>query len=285
MSKASDRTKGIIYLVIAALGFALMSLFVKLDVVEDIPTAQKVLFRNSVSMIVSISMVIYHKSSFFGKKENQKFLLIRSAFGTAGMLLYFFSISRLDLSDANMLNKLSTFFLILFSAIFLNERVRRFQIIAIIVAFVGSLLIIQPSFDFNFLPYLTSILAAMFAGAAYTVLRVLGKKEEYYTVVLYFSTFSVVVLLPIVILNFVPMNFIQVICLVCVGVFATVGQFGTTLAYKYAPAREISIFNYTNVIFAAMLSIFILGVTPDILSVMGYIVIFGAAYYIFKTKE
>lgn len=284
MSHLSDKTKGIIFIIVASLGFALMSMFVKF-VPNTIPVTQKVLFRNAVSMIVSFIMVITHKSSLFGKKENQKLLLSRSALGTVGMLLFFYSITKLDLGDANMLNKLSTFFLILFSALFLKEKVKRHQIIAIIIAFIGSLFIIKPSFDFVALPYITSILAAAFAGAAYTLLRILGKKEAYYTVVLYFSTFSVVVLTPFVVFNYVYMPLEYILYLVLAGVFATVGQFGTTLAYKFAPANEISIFNYTNVIFAAVISIILFDSIPDPLSLIGYFVIFSAAYYVFKTKK
>ncbi len=284
MSNYSSKTKGILFLIIAAFGFALMSMFVKF-VDADIPIAQKVFFRNGVSMIVSLIMVISNKSSFYGKKENQKILLSRSAFGTMGMLLFFYSITKLDLSDANMLNKLSTFFLILFSAVFLKEKVEVNRGIAIIIAFIGSLFIIKPALNIDILPYMTSIMAAAFAGAAYTLLRVLGKKEKYYTVVLYFSTFSVIVLLPFVIINFEPMSNIDFVYLILVGVFATVGQFGTTLAYKYAPANEISIFNYTNVIFAAIISITIFDVSPDPISLIGYVIIFSAAYYVFRTKK
>ena len=201
------------------------------------------------------------------------------------MVLFFYSITTLNIGDANMLNKLSTFFLIGFSALFLKEHVKPYQIIAIVIAFLGSLLIVKPSFDVSILPYLTSFLAAMFAGAAYTVLRVLGPKTEYYIVVLVFSSFSVIVLLPYVLLfQYTVMSVTQVWLLIGAGLAATIGQFGTTLAYKYAPAKDISIFNYTNVIFAAMFGLFFLNEVPDLLSVIGYIVIFFAALYIFKKK-
>ncbi len=287
MSNKSNQFKGIVFLVIAALGFAFMSLFIKLVKLsgDPIPTGQMVLFRNLVSVVVAIILIRVKKSSYFGKKENINWLLFRSALGTAGMLLFFYSLSNLNLSDANMLNKLSTFFLIIFSALFLKEKVKPYQIIAIIVAFIGSLFIIKPVFNIEILPYVTSVLAAMFAGAAYTVLRVLGKKEEYYTIVLFFSTFSVVVLLPyVLIFSNAPMTVLQTVYLILAGASATVGQFGTTLAYKYAPAREISIFNYTNVVFAALLGIMFLGEIPDPISLIGYLVIFGAAFYIFKKK-
>lgn len=291
MAKYTDKTKGILFIVLAALGFALMSLFVKF-VDNDIPTTQKVLFRNGISVIVSFFMVVYHKESFYGKKENTPLLLLRSTFGTIGMLLFFYSISTVDsLGDVNMLNKLSTFFLIIFSAIFLGEKVKKYQITMIVVAFIGSLFIIKPSFEVDLFPYMASVLAAVAAGAAYTVLRVLGTKEKYYTVVLFFSTFSVVSITSLMLLidkpffNFAPMNFTEILYLTLAGLFATVGQFGTTLAYKYAPAKEISIFNYTNVVFASILSIIVFSDVPDVYSIVGYFIIFGAAYYMFKRKK
>ncbi len=282
----NNKTKGIIAIIIAALGFALMSLFVKFTS-SDIPSTQKVLFRNAISLIISLGMVIKHRSSFYGQKKNQGMLLLRSTFGTIGMLLFFYSIDKLPLGDANMLNKLSTFFLIIFSAMFLKEKVKPYQVVMIFLAFGGTLFIMKPTLDIVILPYAISLLAAMFAGAAYTVLRVLGKKEAYYTVVLYFSTFSVVSisLLMLVIdaplFNFVAMSRNDIIYLILAGVFATVGQFGTTLAYKYAPAKDISIFNYTNVVFASILGIIVFNQIPDIYSIIGYVIIFGAAYYMF----
>ncbi len=279
----SNRNKGILALIIASLGFAFMSIFVKLS--GDLPVVQKVLFRNGVSMIVAFIMVTYHKDSYYGKKENRKLLLVRSTFGTIGMLLYFYSISNLVAADANALNKLSSFFLIGFSFIILREKVSKNQILAIIIAFIGSLFIIKPSFDFNFLPYLTSILAAASAGAAYTVLRMLGKREKYYTVVLFFSTFSCIVLLPFVIFQYEPMTSMQVIYLILTGLSATIGQFGTTIAYKYAPAKEISIFNFSNVVFVTLIAIPFLGELPDIWSILGYFVIFAASFYMFKNNK
>ncbi|AIO19206.1 EamA-like transporter family protein [Candidatus Izimaplasma bacterium HR1] len=279
----SNRAKGIIAILVASLGFAFMSIFVKLA--GDLPVAQKVIFRNIVSMIVAFIMVTINKESYYGKKENRELLYIRSAFGTIGMLLFFYSISNLVAADANALNKLSSFFLIGFSFLVLRERISKPQLIAIIIAFIGALLIIKPSLDFEILPYFTSIMAAMFAGAAYTMLRLLGNKEKYYTIVLFFSTFSFIVLLPFVAYNYVPMTSMQWLYLFLTGLGATIGQFGTTIAYKYAPAKEISIFNFSNVVFVTLLAIPILGELPDYLSLIGYFVIFGASFYMFKYKK
>ncbi len=239
------------------------------------------MFRNGVSAIISFGFVMYYKERLFGKKENQKFLLLRSALGTLGIIFYFYAIDNLVLSDADMLNKLSPFLLIIFSALFLKEKARRFQIIAIIIAFIGTLLIIKPQFSLETIPYISGLLSAIFAAGAYTVLRVLGQREKFYTVVFYFSFFSTVVLLPFVIMFYEPMETKQLIYLLLAGVFATLGQFGLTVAYKFAPAREISIFFYSTVVYSALISIVLFGQIPDTWSIIGYIIIFSASFYMF----
>ncbi|MGM0866381.1 MAG: DMT family transporter [Bacillota bacterium] len=275
----SNRNKGILLLLLSAFGFSLMAAFVKLS--GDVPTIQKTFFRNIVSVFIAFGFVRYHKERLFGKKENQKLLLLRSGLGAVGIVLFFYAIDHLVLSDADMLNKLSPFLTIIFSAIFLRERTRVFQVVAIIIAFIGTLFIIKPAFSFNTIPYLAGVFSAIFAAGAYTVLRVLGSREKFYTVVFYFSFFTTIVLLPFVISFYEPMSVKQWIYLLSAGVFATVGQFGITIAYKFAPAREISIFFYSTVVYSAMISIFLFGQIPDVLSIIGYVIIFAASFYMF----
>ena len=180
-----------------------------------------------------------------------------------------------------MLNKISPFLVVIFCALILKEKINLKQISAIIVAFIGALFIIKPTFDVRVVPYLVGFLSAVFAALAYTCVRMLGNKEEYYTIVFFFSTFSLIAVLPMFIYVYEPMTMMQFVYLILAGVFASLGQFGVTLAYKYAPAKEISIFDYSNIIFSAILSIFLFGVYPDKLSVVGYFIIFAAAFYMF----
>lgn len=278
----SDRNKGIILLLISAMGFSLMAMFIKLS--GDVPTVQKTLFRNAISMMIAFGFVRHYKARLFGKKKHQKILLLRSSLGAIGVLLNFYAIDHLVLSDADMLNKMSPFITIIFAAIFLKEYVMKFQIVSIIIAFVGTLFIIKPVLDLDIVPYVAGILSAVFAGGAYTVLRVLGNKEQFYTVVFYFSAFTTVILLPFVILFYQPMTGQQWFYLLAAGVFATVGQFGITVAYKFAPAKEISIFFYSTVVYSGLISIFLFGQIPDIFSILGYIAIFGASLYMFLKK-
>ncbi|MGL4913848.1 MAG: DMT family transporter [Romboutsia sp.] len=279
----SETTKGIICIVISAFGFAMMSAFVKLS--GDLPTFQKTFFRNLVSAIVAFSMVMKAKQSFFGDKENRKLLNLRATFGTLGIILNFYAIDKLVLSDANMLNKLSPFIVIIFSAVFLNEKIKTNQMVAVLIAFLGALFIIKPELNLDIIPALIGVSGAVCAAAAYTCLRVLGAREKGATVVFYFSIFSLTVLFPFMLISYKPMTWVQFTYLILAGAFATVGQFGITWAYKYAPAKEISIFDYSNIIFSAIISIVIFGTFPDSFSIIGYFIIFGASLYIFMYNK
>lgn len=265
----------------AAFGFAMMSLFVKLA--GDLPAFQKAFFRNFVALIFIFIMMLREKVSFIPPKEHIPDLLGRSFFGTMGLLCNFYALGRLNLSDANMLNKLSPFFAIIFSIFLLKEKPKFAQIIGVAVAFVGSLFIIKPGFDNpQVLPAVAGLLGGMGAGIAYTFVRRLGRKQENSRrIVFFFSAFSCILCLPFLIFEYERMSGLQLIYLILAGTFACIGQLGITKAYICAPAREISVYDYTQVIFAAVLGFFVFGDIPDWLIVLGYILIIGAGVAMF----
>ena len=265
----------------AAFGFAMMSLFVKLA--GDLPAFQKAFFRNFVALIFIFIMMLREKVGFIPPKEHIPALLGRSFFGTMGLLCNFYALGRLNLSDANMLNKLSPFFAIIFSIFLLKEKPKFAQIIGVAVAFVGSLFIIKPGFDNpQVLPAVAGLLGGMGAGIAYTFVRRLGQKQENSRrIVFFFSAFSCILCLPFLIFEYERMSGLQLIYLILAGTFACIGQLGITKAYICAPAREISVYDYTQVIFAAVLGFFVFGDIPDWFSVLGYILIIGAGVAMF----
>ena len=281
MAKISQKSKGILYIMAAAFGFAMMSLFVKLA--GDLPAFQKAFFRNFVALIFIFIMMLREKVSFIPPKEHIPDLLGRSFFGTMGLLCNFYALGKLNLSDANMLNKLSPFFAIIFSIFLLKERPKFAQIIGVAVAFVGSLFIIKPGFDNpQVLPAVAGLLGGMGAGIAYTFVRRLGQKQENSRrIVFFFSAFSCILCLPFLIFEYERMSGLQLIYLILAGTFACIGQLGITKAYICAPAREISVYDYTQVIFAAVLGFFVFGDIPDWLSVLGYVLIIGAGVAMF----
>ena len=268
--------KAIMHLLLAAFFFSLMTFFVRIS--GELPTMQKAFFRNFFALLIASGSILKNKVGFSIRKGNGISVLMRCLFGTSGMIANFWAIDRLGIADANMLNKLSPFFAIIVSYIIMKEIPSKTDWACVIMAFTGSLFIIKPSTGLAVIPALVGLYGGFGAGAAYAFVHKMGKTgQPGKTIVFYFSLFSCLVTGPFLIFDWHHMTPSQWLCLIGAGVAASGGQFNITAAYQNAPAKDISVFDYTQVIFAAFLGMIFLSEFPDIYSIIGYIVIIGAA--------
>lgn len=278
----SKKTKGVLFIILSAFCFALMNLFVRLS--GDLPTMQKSFFRNAVALIFALAVLLRSEEKFQFNRSNLPGLIARAAFGTVGILCNYYAIDHLVLSDASMLNKLSPFFAVLISYFYLKEKVTPFQISAVFIAFAGALFIIKPGFSslMQVGPALIGALGGLGAGTAYTMVRKLSLNGERGSfIVFFFSAFSCLVCLPYLLLAYHPMAWHQVMFLLLAGLSAAGGQFSITAAYANAPAREISVFDYSQILFAALFGFVFLGQIPDAYSVVGYLIICSTSIAMF----
>lgn len=278
----NQKTRAIVLVLCSAFCFALMNAFVRLA--GDLPSIQKSFFRNAIAVLFAAVVLLRSGGGFRWKPGNLPLLLVRASFGTLGILCNFYAVDHLLLSDASMLNKLSPFAAIIFSLMFLHERVKPLQAAAICAAFCGALCIIKPSFGMTAaLPALIGLLGGICAGAAYTAVRALSQRGERGPfIVFFFSGFSCLAVVPWMLFHFIPMQPMQLIMLLGAGLAAAGGQFSITAAYANAPAREISVFDYSQVVFAALLGFFLFGQRPDGLSLLGYCIICGVSILMFR---
>lgn len=276
-----QKYKGIFYIVISAFCFALMNLFVRMA--GDLPSVQKSFFRNFVAAVFAFLLLKKEHVPFRCKRENLKYLLLRAGFGTVGILCNFYAIDHLVLADASMLNKMSPFFAVICSYFVLKEKVTVPQGLLVAGAFFGSLFVIKPTFaNMELLPSLLGLFGGLGAGIAYTMVRRLGEGGENGAfIVFFFSVFSCVVTLPWIIFDYHPMTMVQTTILLLAGTAAAGGQFAITAAYCYAPAREISVYDYSQIIFSAVLGFVVFGQMPDALSWLGYGIICAMAVLMF----
>ncbi len=269
---------GILFILGAALSFALMNLFV--NIAGELPLMQKVFFRNFFATIIVFFTLLFSKQKFrIHDKSCILWLFLRAGIGFLGVILNFYAIDHIgSISDASILNKLSPFFAIFFSVFLMKEKPSIPEIIFVLIAFAGAMLVVNPRFDMKIIPALSGFLSGACAGFAYTCVRVLGKKgERNDMIIFFFSAFSTLVSLPFMIIYYVPMTGIQWLYMLLAGLSAAGGQFFITAAYKQAPAKEIAVFDYAQVLFAAILGFLFLNQIPKTLSIIGYVVIIGAA--------
>ncbi|MCH4071523.1 DMT family transporter [Pseudoramibacter sp.] len=275
----NDHALGIFFIICSAFCFSLMSLFIKRA--GSLPTFQKALFRNLVALLVATVLLLRAPGGFKPKKGSGFGLFMRALCGTLGLLCNFYAIDRLGLADANILNKMSPFFAMIVSAFIINEKPNRVEILCVILAFVGAVFVIKPHAGFSAsFPAFVGLLGGLGAGTAYAFVRKLGLQGERGPVIVFaFSAFSVLLCLPFVCAHYVPMSGTQLMYLLLGGTAAAGGQLSVTAAYTHAPAMEISVFDYTQVLFATLWGLLFFGEIPDTWSLIGYVFIIGTAVF------
>ena len=281
MTEPKQLSKAIILIITSAFCFAVMNLCVSMS--GDIPVVQKTFFRNFFAMLIASVTMIKNKHYIIPKKGERFGIIMRSAAGFVGMLGNFYALSVLRVADASLLNKMSPFFAILFSAILLRERPNKVQIACILTAFAGAMFVLKPSFqNAEFIPSVVGFFGGACAGLAYAFVRKLtsGGTKGYY-IVFFFSAFSTICSAPALIFDFTPMTLQQLLFLLGAGVAAAGGQFAITASYSFAPAKEVSIYDYSQIIFAGMLGFLFKDEIPDLFSFIGYVVIIAAALLMF----
>ncbi|MCC6093629.1 MAG: DMT family transporter [Eubacterium sp.] len=275
-AKRNPHTLGILLVITDSFFFSLMTLFVRLS--GDVPTIQKAFFRNAIAAVIALITLARTPEGFRIKKGSLPGLFARSVFGGLALIANFWAVDHLALADANILNKMSPFVAILASIVVLKEIPNIVEIITVIVAFVGAIFVVKPTAGLASLPALVGLLSGVGAGIAYTYVRKLGKHGERGTVIVaFFSVFTTLLCLPFMIADFHPMTWQQTLCLLLAGSVAAIAQFAITSAYRYAPAKEISVFDYSQLLFASIWGALFFSEVPDRWSVVGYVIIVSMA--------
>ena len=291
----SGKTKGIIAIVISAFGFSLMALFVRLcdDYGGPVSAFQKGFFRNIVAF--AIAAVVFVKargrdapaptlacSTGAGTSRPRRVwaqLLLRATLGTAGIFAHFYALGKISIAEGLTLNKTAPFFTVLFAWLFLGERANRRQLLTLALAFLGVVLIAKPGFaGASAFPLAIGLLSGVCAGGAYACVRALRRHAlSPSLIILFFSAFSCLASVPFMAAGFDPMTGRQVLILLGAGAGAALGQFGITLAYGYAAPKDIAVFDYSGILFAAAFGFLSFAQVPDVLSIAGFLAIIFAA--------
>ena len=282
---SSSLTKGILCLLASAFGFALMAAFVRLcdDFGSPVSSFQKSFFRNVIALVIAAVV--------FGRRFRESgmavrcggktwgLILLRATLGTVGIFANFYALSHIPIAEGQTLNKTAPFFTVLFSWLFLGEKANLRQAFTLVLAFVGVLFVAKPGFagDETF-PLTIGLMSGVCAGGAYACLHKLGlMRVNGAFIILFFSLFSCLASVPFMVHRFDPMTVAQVATLIGAGAGAAMGQFGITAAYRYAEPRQIAVFDYSSILFAAVFGFLLFGQVPDALSAVGFAVIVVAA--------
>lgn len=277
----SSKTQAVLAILCSAFFFAVMNAMSRQA--GELPVAQKCFFRNIVA--IPIAALALWREAPDGEivRHNMPGLLLRAVLGTLGMTANFYAVDHMLLADATILSRLSPFATLLLSWWFLGERLSRLQAGSVVIAFLGALCIIRPGAAIlASAPALIGLLGGIATGAAYTTVRWLSQRGVGQSVIVFaYSFVSCLLMLPQLIFAYCPMTSRQLMYLLLAGLASACAQFCLTSGYAKAPSREISAYEYTTVIFAAVLGFIMFGQIPDCFSWLGYGLIIGVAVLVF----
>ena len=285
----SQTKKGILLMLLFSLFLSIMIVFLKKA--GHIPVAEKVVYRNGIAACFAFFVIVgkhgfKDRSHYLGNRQNLLGLSLRTVFGLVGISLNLYALQYLLVPNATMIQDLSIFFVLLFSSLFLGEKIKWWQLAFVCLAFIGSVFVVNPeSTKFVLLPSLAALLGAAMNGGDSATMRYLRDKCDPVTLVFWYNFVSALILVPFMIHDYQPLPLNTLLYLGLAGLCYIVVEFSLILAYKFAPAKDIALFRYTDVIFAAILGFFVFGHLPSLSNLFGYILIVLAAVLLIITKE
>lgn len=275
--------KASILMLLSAFSFAVMQMAVKYSA-QTVPVVELVVMRNLFLVFTSIISLKKQGKPYVRDKKNIPKLFLRGFFGMLGVLLYFIATKYLPTAEAAILQKSSPFFVVVFAAILLKEKVTKIDVVSLLLAFVGVAIITKPTGDFNIYS-IVAFLSALFAAMAYVIIGMLKGKEEGETVMLAFGLVTVVLLAPFMVKGFKIPNAKEALGMLMVGIGGACGQYFLTKSYLMAPASKVSIYNYSSVVFSSIFGYFLFGDKIDFATGIGMILVFVAAFISFKSTQ
>ena len=170
-------------MILTALFFSLIAFIIKL--LDNVPLMEVVLFRNLPSMIIIPIIIIKQKISILGR--NRPLLILRGFLGALGMIAIFYTYTEMPITESTAIQRLSPFFIIIMSIIFLHEKCSFKKFPIILIAFIGALLVIKPGFRVDLFPAMVALIAAMLMGSAHVVIRYLRLSDNYWVIINYYA--------------------------------------------------------------------------------------------------
>ncbi|WED21819.1 DMT family transporter [Vibrio sp. JC009] len=280
---------GVRFMVLSALGFALMSACVKYVGNYGIPVFEIVAARALVSLFISYLDVKRKRISIWG--NNKPLLLARGVAGTAALMCVYYSVTTLPLAEATILQYIHPVFTAVLAVIFLKERVQLSTIICIVLCLLGVFVMVRPTMAeqaVNHLPMVSvvaAILGAFGSSVAYVIVRKLSQTEDSSVIILYFPMVALPVSLFLIGDDFVMPDLYITGLLVLVGVFTQVGQLGLTKAMQTQAAGKASAYSYVQIVFSIAIGVAVFGEVPSFWTYLGgVLIVTGALINLFGSK-
>ncbi|HYN53264.1 MAG TPA: DMT family transporter [Methylotenera sp.] len=247
---------GSLWMLVAALGFAIMGALVKVGAQKY--SSGELVFYRSLFGLITIWLYIYAKKLPLATPVMFK-QMSRAVVGFVSLVLFFYAIAHLPLATAITLNYTSPLFLAVLTPFFLHEKPRKILFVGLIIGFIGVSLLLKPSFtNTDWLAGSLGLLSGLGAAFAYMHVKQLGKvNEPDWRTVFYFTLISTIgAALWMFFDSFHAVTWKDLPVLLGLGVSATIAQLAMTRAYRTGNTLVVASLAYVTVIIASLFGVF-----------------------------
>lgn len=261
------------YMLLSALGFALMAACVKAVAGYGIPVLEIVAARAIVSLILSYLDIKRKRLSVWG--NNKPLLIARGTVGTLALMCVYFAVTTLPLAEAAVLQYTYPAFTACIALWFLKERIQRATIACIVLSLIGLVVMVQPDLSSGAITGLPSLsvaaalVGALGSAAAYVMVRRLSQTDDASVIIFYFPFIAFPIAALLLGDGFVMPGAEAWVLLLLVGIFTQVGQVGLTKAMAIERAGKAAAYSYVQVIFSIILGFMLFGDIPTLWTWLG----------------
>lgn len=281
---------GIALKIASALAFTLMSAGVKL-VAERYPIGEVVFFRSAFALVPLLAWLSWRGDLINAvRTDDLKGHLLRGIISTSGMFAGFIALSYLPLSDAVAIGYASPLITVVLAALILKETVRAYRWSAVVVGFVGVIIMLLPHLNGSVVAQglaggagvgaLFALFAACCSAGATIQIRRLMVRERTGAIVFYFSLLTTFMGLMTIVLGWRMPDLADAVLLVVIGILGGIGQILLTLSYRHADTSVIAPFEYTTMLWAVLIGWFAFSQLPQATVVAGGLIVAAAGCFV-----
>lgn len=270
--------KGMALMGLAAMIISVMHVLVR-DLSSEINPIQIAFYRNVIGFMMLFPFLLRQDRSLWITKQ-PKLQFFRAIIGTCALLSWFTALGMMPVGDATAISFVTVLFVTIGAAVVLKEKVGIRRWSAILIGFVGTLIIIRPGSGVFGTGAMIALMSTVFWAAALICVKILSRTDSSITMVFYANVFFTI-------FSFIPALFFwtwptfeQTMWMLLIGVMATLGHLCMAQSLKMADATAVAPMDYTRMLFAAGVGFLMFGEFPDVMTWVGGTVIFLSTVYI-----
>ena len=278
----SKNQLGFLYMFLSIIGFSLMDVIVKWSV--DYPVGQVLFFRGFFGIIFYFFIIPRERLHDFYKTKRPGLHFLRCIAGLIAIIAIFIALRKLPLATVVSISFAAPIFTTIFSIFLLNEKVGIYRWLAVLVGFIGILIITEPGISNLNIYYIFPIIFCLGLSYVAITLRQLSTTEPVWLISLFFSiaiTFLSFLTLPF---GWVMPSFNHFLILSLVGIFGGVSNLWLSQSYKYSEVSLVTPLKYLTLVFAIIFGYFIWDEIPTIKTLIGALLVIVSTLIIFRRE-